>query len=146
MEGMEGTTWSEFMESERARLREQRDDLNTQREEINIKLGEVDRELLAIEAYEATKEGRTTIPAPSNGRRGRRTTSPDAGTTRRGSKREELLRVIREGDGMTRGQILVKMNQKGNKAGEMSVSNALTALVKKNQITRDEKKRYFIAA
>jgi hypothetical protein len=44
---------------------------------------------------------------------------------RRGSKREELLKVIRDGNGLTRGQILEKMGLKGDKTGEMSVSNVL---------------------
>jgi hypothetical protein len=32
------------------------------------------------------------------------------------------------------------MGLKGNKAGEMSVSNALTALTKANQVTRRDRK------
>jgi hypothetical protein len=59
---------------------------------------------------------------------------------RRGSKREELMQVIRDGHGLTRGEILERMGLKGNKAGEMSVSNALTALTKSNQVRRDGRK------
>lgn len=55
----------------------------------------------------------------------------------RGSRREELLQVIRQGGGLTRSEILEKMGLKGNKQGEMSVSNALTALTKSNQVRRD---------
>jgi len=47
------------------------------------------------------------------------------------------MKVIREGNGLTRGEILEKMGLKGNKTGEMSVSNALTALTKANQVRRD---------
>ena len=67
-----------------------------------------------------------------------------ASGTRRGSKRDELLNVIRAGDGLTRGEILEKMGLKGDKAGEMSVSNALTALTKGNQVTRRDRK--YVAA
>jgi hypothetical protein len=65
---------------------------------------------------------------------------------RRGSKREELLRVIRESHGLTRGEILERMGLKGNKAGEMSVANALTALAKSNQVRRGEGQKYFQAS
>ena len=38
--------------------------------------------------------------------------------------------------GLARGEILERMGLKGDKSGEMSVSNALTALTKANQVTR----------
>jgi len=38
--------------------------------------------------------------------------------------------------GLTQGEILERMGLKGGKTGEMSVSNALTALTKANQVTR----------
>ena len=37
------------------------------------------------------------------------------------------------------------MGLKGNKSGEMSVSNALTALTKTNQVTRQTGGKYVIA-
>ena len=46
--------------------------------------------------------------------------------------------MIRESDGLTRGEILERMQLKGDKAGEMSVSNALTALTKGGQVRRDD--------
>jgi hypothetical protein len=56
----------------------------------------------------------------------------------RGSRREAIIAVIREATaGLSRGEILEKMGLKGDKAGEMSVSNALTALGKTNQIRRE---------
>jgi hypothetical protein len=51
------------------------------------------------------------------------------------------MQVIKENpSGLTRGEILEKMGLKGDKSGEMSVSNALTALSKGNQITRQDGK------
>jgi hypothetical protein len=38
--------------------------------------------------------------------------------------------------GLSRGEILEKMGLKGDKSGEMSVSNALTALTKRNEVRR----------
>ena len=42
--------------------------------------------------------------------------------------------------GLSRGEILERMGLKGDKSGEMSVSNALTALTKSNQVARREGK------
>jgi hypothetical protein len=47
------------------------------------------------------------------------------------------LKIVSGGDGLSRAEILERMNLKGDKAGEMSVSNALTALTKSNQVRRD---------
>ena len=80
-------------------------------------------------AYEAAKSGKAAVPARQA--RGRAT------ATRRGSKRDSLLALIRESAaGLTRGEIIERMGLKGNKSGEMSVSNALTALTKGNQVSR----------
>jgi len=86
----------------------------------------------AIDAYEAAKRGKA---APA-----RQTRTARAPQARRGSKRDELLKVITEGGGLTRGEILEKMGLKGDRSGEMSVSNALTALTKANQVTRQDGK------
>ncbi len=42
--------------------------------------------------------------------------------------------------GLTRGELLEKMGLKGDKSGEMSVSNALTALSKTSQVRREDGK------
>jgi hypothetical protein len=97
------------------------------------KLDDINRELAAINAYEAAKTGKAPAAARQpHGARAR----PQA---RRGSKRETLMRVIKQNpSGLTRGEILDRMGLKGDKSGEMSVSNALTALTKANQVTRRE--------
>jgi hypothetical protein len=45
--------------------------------------------------------------------------------------------LIRDGNGLSRGEILERMGLKGDKSGEMSVSNALTALTKRNEVRRE---------
>ena len=134
---MADETFEMFVQRERARLNGEREAIFTQQQELANKLTELDRELAAIDAYEAAKTGRA-LSRQTSGRRGR----PRG---RRGSKREELLKVIREGHGLTRGQILEKMGLKGDKSGEMSVSNALTALTKANQIRRNDSRKYIAA-
>lgn len=127
--GMGSEQFSDFMARERERLRAEREQIFNQQEELQRKLDEINREFAAIEAYETAKTGKpargTTAPA---GRQQR---------GRRGSRREELLNLIREGNGLSRGEILERMGLKGDKSGEMSVSNALTALTKRNQVRRE---------
>lgn len=133
---MADETFEMFVQRERARLHGEREAIFTQQQELAKKLAALDRELAAIDAYEAAKSGKSASTRGAGARRGRR--------TRRGSKREQLLQLIKDGRGLTRGEILQKMGLKGNKSGEMSVSNALTALTKANQVTRREGK--YIAA
>src|SRR4029079_16007866 len=58
---------------------------------------------------------------------------------RRGSKREQLFELIRQHpDGLARKDILERMGLKGDKSGEMSVSNALNALTTTTEVSRHE--------
>ncbi len=129
-------TFQQYVQRERTRLHAERQALATQQKELDKKLAAVDRELEAVDAYEAARAGKKLLA------RGRKQTR--AKGARRGSRREELINVIRSSEGMTRGQILEKLGLKGDKSGEMSVSNALTALIKGNQVRRDDRK--YVAA
>ena len=118
-----------FITRQRETLIQQRDGIFDQQRELQRQLDEVDAMLRKFDAFEG------------KGRAGRQGTGTRrSGTGRRGSKREALLKVIQEGNGLSRGDILEKMGLKGDKAGEMSVSNALTALTKGNQVRRDNGK------
>jgi hypothetical protein len=122
-----------FITRQREALLQQREAIFNQQQELQRQLDEVNEMLGKFDVFEG-KSG--------PGRQQSRTRR--ASGTRRGSKREELLKVIREGNGLTRGQILEKMGLKGDKAGEMSVSNALTALTKSQQVARRDGK-YVVA-
>src|SRR4051812_30633194 len=119
--------FAEYIARERDRLRAEREQIFSQQEELQRKLDAVNREFAAIEAYETAKTGKNARQMPA-GRQPR---------GRRGSRREALLELIRQGDGLSRGEILERMGLKGDKSGEMSVSNALTALTKSNQVHRE---------
>ena len=126
-------TFQDFITRDRERLHAEREAVFTQQHELEGKLAAINNELRAIDAYEAAKSGKAT-PARQTGTR----RAPQA---RRGSRRESVLRVIANNPaGLTRGELLEKMGLKGNKTGEMSVSNALTALTKGNQVARREGK------
>ena len=121
--------FSDVMKEERERLHQEREEIFNQQQELENKLADLNRELAAIDAYEAAKTGKQIAGA------GTRTGARRQG--RRGSRREALMQLIGEHpDGLTRGEILERMGLKGDRSGEMSVSNALTALTKRNQVSR----------
>ncbi len=91
------------------------------------KLDAVNREFAAIEAYETAKTGKAARQASA--------------CRQRRARRQELLELIRQSGGLSRGEILERMGLKGDKSGEMSVSNVLTALTRSNQV-RCEGRKY----
>ena len=117
----------EFISRERDRLRAEREQVFSRQEELQRELDAINREFAAIEAYNTAKTGKNARQAPA-GRQPR---------ARRGSRREALLELLRQSDGLSRGEILERMGLKGDKSGAMSVSNALTALTKSNQLRRE---------
>src|SRR3954464_3479045 len=119
--------FAEYIARERNRLHTEREQVFSQQEELTRRLDAINREFAAIEAYNTAKTGKNARQAPA-GRQPR---------ARRGSRREALLELIRQSDGLSRGEILERMGLKGEKSGEMSVSNALGALIKSNQVHRD---------
>ncbi len=113
-----------FITKQREALLQQREAIFNQQQELQRQLDEVNEMLRKFDAF----EGKAAPPRQAAARRGQ----PRA---RRGSKREQLLQIIRDGGGL-----LAKMGLKGDKSGEMSVSNALTALTKANQVSRRDGK------
>src|SRR3954451_16134416 len=122
-----GGNFAEYIARERDRFRAEREQIFNQQEELTRRLDAINREFAAMEAYETTKTGKAT----------RQTAASRQPRARRGSRREALLELIRQSDGLSRGELLERMGLKGDKSGEMSVSNALTALTKSNQVHRE---------
>jgi hypothetical protein len=127
-------TFQDFISRDRERLQKEREAIFTQQHELEGKLAAINNEMRAIDAYEAAKTGKAA-PARATGVR-------RAPQTRHGSRREQLLQLIKSAGGLSRGEILEKMGLKGNKSGEMSVSNALTALTKAGHVVRDASRKY----
>jgi hypothetical protein len=129
-------TFGSFIKQERARLQKARSKALQKQADVDRELQEIEGELAAIAAYEQAKGGKPgragkRIPAE-------RTAAPRA---RKGERRQAVLDVVQQRpDGLTRGEILNLMGVKGNKSGEQSVSNALMALTKQNQLGRREGK------
>jgi hypothetical protein len=120
-----------FITRQRDALLAQREAIFTQQQALQTQLDSLNAMLAKFDVFEGKAR-----PASSS----RATKGAGARGPRRGSKREELLAVIRAGSGMSRGEILERMQLKGDKAGEMSVSNALTALTKANEVRRENGK------
>ena len=118
-----------FITKQRETLLAQRQELESQQQAIQAQIDELDVMLTKFDVFEGKQ-------ARKGG--GRRTGG------RANSKRDELLKLITSSKGVSRGEILEKMGLKGNKAGEMSVSNALTALTKSKQVARKDRK--YVAA
>ncbi|HET9848685.1 MAG TPA: hypothetical protein VFR68_09045 [Candidatus Dormibacteraeota bacterium] len=59
----------------------------------------------------------------------------------RSSIANTVLQLLRDNPtGLSRGEILERLSLKGDKTGETAVSNALTALIKRQKIVRRERK------
>src|SRR3954470_10539567 len=120
-------SFADYIARERERLSREREEIWNQRRELDNRLAAIDREFQALDAYQTAKTGK-----PSGGRR----TQPQRQAPR-GSRREGLLNLIREGNGLSRRDILEQMGLKSDKSAETSVSNALSALIKSNQVRRE---------
>ena len=95
---------------------------------MDQELKALERELTAIEAYVMARGGKAKRV-------------PNRASSRRGEKRQAVLEIISQHpDGLSRGEILNLIGVKGDKSGEQSVSNALSALTKQNQLGKKDGK------
>jgi hypothetical protein len=137
-------SFQELIKNESIRLMADRKAIVVQQRDLENKLAEVDRELAAILAYELIKSGKTVnapiTPKPPPIRKPRAATKG-----RRVSKRDGILESLKGAtEGLSRGEILVRMGLKGDKKSEMSVSNGLIGLTKSKQLAWKDGK-YLIA-
>ena len=118
-----------FIAKQRESLLTQRQEIVNQQQALQTQLDELDEMLTKFDVFEGKQVRKGSTRRSSGGR---------------SSRREDLLKVIAAGKGLTRGEILEKMGLKCNKTGEMSVSNALTALIKSKHVSRRDRK--YVAA
>ena len=119
-------TFEDFVRNERERLKQKRGEIEARAKTIQGELDAIDSEMIAIQAYEDAKKGKRSSSGPR---------AP------RGARRNEILDVVTNNpDGIGRSDILEALGVKGDKSGEQSVSNALSALKKAGNIdSRDGK-------
>lgn len=128
-------TFETFVASERARISKERDKLLAKKSEMDQQLATLDRELVAITAYENAKAGRALSAV--------RVTNSTTGIRRTG-QRDAVLTVIKSHpDGISPSQILVQMGATSD-ADKTSVRNALSAL-KRNSAVGTKGGNYFPA-
>lgn len=115
---------------ERERLNKQREDILQKQEQLDKELAVVDREIKAIDAYEAIKSSK-----PIKKTNGNKT-----------GKRSNILQLLQSNSqGMTRGEIIDAMGARGNTNEEQSVSNALKFLKKQGTIKSGNDGKYLTA-
>jgi O6-methylguanine-DNA--protein-cysteine methyltransferase len=117
-------TFQAFMKRKRTRLQKARDKAAHKKAEVSRELEALERELTAIEAYDKATGGKAK-PVAKRPR------------SRTGEKRQAVLEIVSQHpDGLSRGEILNLIGVKG----EQSVSNALSALTKQNQLGKKDGK------
>lgn len=123
------------MAAERKRLHEERGKIDLQITEWMVTKGKVDLELAAIDAYEAAKKGKPALRVI--GFKERAASTDGDRQPRRDSKRQAILDLVEAfARPVKRAELLESLGVKGDKSGEMSVSNALTALIKAKALVR----------
>ena len=133
-------TFAIYMDQERARINAEHDALIEQKVAIETQLKQLHRDMLAVDAYAAAKAGKMPVLRT-------RATRTSNGTGRRGSRRTAVITAINENpQGLGRGELIQLLGVKGDKSGEMAVSNALTALTKNQTLARNEERKYVINA
>ena len=139
---MDDMRFADVMQRERERLGREREEILKQQKELENQLNEINRELAAVDAYQAVKTGKATTPTRQPRAAGRSGASITQSSEPRprpqaGTRREAIVQAIGEQpNGLSRGEIFERMGLKGDKSAEKSVSNALTALTKSNQVAR----------
>ena len=135
-------TFANFIKKERTRLDKARKDALASQAAVNKELDSIERELAALDAYQQATDGSGSF-TPAKRAAGKRGPAKGArrATGRRGEKRRAVLDLIHKNPvGLSRGEILVQLGVKGDKSGEQSVSNALSALKKSEKVNNREGK------
>lgn len=124
-------TFQEYIAQERERLSAEREAIFVQQQELKQKLSDIERELVAIQAYEEAKE-RGSVQRAHGSRSGKRG---------RAGRREIIIAMLQGSPtGLSRGEILAEMGIKGDKSAEASVSNDLRALSRSDRLVHQGRK------
>lgn len=116
-----------FLKKQREILIKERQGIFAEQQALQERLDAVNETLAKFDVFEGNPSRQS---GPRRTRQGRRS-----------SRRDGIIAALAGiPHGLSRGEILDKLGLKGNKQGEMSVSNALTALTKTNQVVRKDGK------
>jgi hypothetical protein len=126
------SSFSRLVAAEHKRLQKLRDKVHARKTQIDRELVEIERDLQAMSTFVSSggQSGRRTS--------GRASSRGAGGRAGRGQRRQQVLHAIKSvADGATRGDIIERLNAKGDKALEQSISNALAALSKSKSVNRE---------
>ena len=133
---MAAQTFADLMASERERLNNERAAIFDQQKELEDKLAAINRELAAINAYEAAKSGKAPT-APSGEKKA--TTPRGPRGPRSESKRGEILKLLQDNpEGLTAAEIATHLGVTGDAA--KSVATALSNMEKTGQLEKEKKR------
>ena len=128
-------TFETYITNEKERLAKAKEDALSLRKEADAQLAAIDTELQAIAAYERVKKGKTVRMATHTDGENKPRKPRESG------KRNEVLTLVQSfPHGATRGDLIDKLNIKGDKAAEQSLSNALASLKKQGHLTQTDGK------
>lgn len=127
--------FQDYIASERDRLTQEAAALDDQHAMLQLKIDELNRELAAIDAYEATRMGGAPRTAPASRQR-----------SNGGGWRSTVLQTISVSPhGMTRGEVLELLGVRGDRRAVGAVSNALHAMKSLGTLGHQDG-RYYAAA
>lgn len=140
--------FADFINSERERLTAERTAIYDQQHELEQKLDAINKEMAAINAYAAVKEGKPA-PAPQQAAPSRKQAdAPKRARAPRGEGgiRNQVLDLIRKAgpDGINAKDIAVAL-QRDDKAGNQAVANALMALKKEGAVNQAGRRQPYTA-
>jgi chromosome segregation ATPase len=121
-------SFADFITHERERLHRERETISGQQHELETKLTDINRELAAIDAYEAAKTGKPAVQP-----RQRTTTGG-----RRSGIRDQVYDIVKAKASSPADVRAILGIADGDKSGSQSVANALSALKKAGKLTLND--------
>jgi hypothetical protein len=129
-------TFETFIQQERERLSKAKEVALAKKQEAEDELSALEIDFAAVAAYESAKKGK---PAKADEKKQR--------APRQTGKRNEVLKLVEQyPQGVTAGELKDKLGIRGDKQGEQSLSNALSALKKSGQLIQEDGKYKAAAA
>lgn len=133
-------TFETFIAKERERLQKVREDALAKRAEIDDTIAATDRELAAIAAYEATKQGKTVGVKPARAPRGTTARAPKGA---RSELRQQILDLLASNpEGMFAEQIYKGLGAT-DKKGKQAIANLLVRMKADNAVYQPQKRAQY---
>lgn len=141
-------SFADFINSERERLTAERTAIYDQQHELEQKLDAINKEMAAINAYAAVKEGKPAPAAQQTAPAKKQADAPKRARTPRGEGgiRTQVLDMVRKAgpEGIRSNDIALAL-QMDDKAGNQAIANALMALKKSGEVNQAGRRQPYTA-